>query len=201
MSTSSRLFEMIANLTEDEVRADLNRVRVERERLEIEEALLHQVLDLVKTGHTSIDQSIERRTHLAKLSRDRAEAELEPVVPRPVSNGEPQRAPRQNRRHAITAIMRADPERSWSNADMHKALTERGADVTPVNVRVTLQRMERDGELVRVGRGVYKLPSERSLLSAEAEELAGPGAGSPVGPANPAEASRDASQPGRADST
>ena len=53
MTETSKLFATIGQLTEEDVRADLAWIRQAREKLELEETLLLQVLDLVRSDKTS----------------------------------------------------------------------------------------------------------------------------------------------------
>ncbi len=161
MSTTSRLLETIENLSEDDVRADLARVRAARERLELEESLLVQVLDLVITGPKSPVEGMARTAHLARLR-----AERNAVVHAPSAGGKADaergttRPRRQNRRAAIRAIIRSDPKRDWTPAEIDYELVLRGVETTRDAVRMTLQRMTKAGELVRTARGLYKLPRD-----------------------------------------
>ena len=190
MTETSKLFATIGQLTEEDVRADLARIRQAREKLELEETLLLQVLDLVRSDKTSGAERSLRPDNLGRLAAARHAASGRPTAGS--TPNAPLRAGR-GQRLAITRMMRVDPARTWTSAEMHEALAKRGSDVTAGNVRMTLQRMERAGEISRVARGKYKLPSERSPASVEGHKTSGPGTASAERTRLPDEwASRDA---------
>jgi pyruvate/2-oxoglutarate dehydrogenase complex dihydrolipoamide acyltransferase (E2) component len=138
---------MIQDLTEDEVRQDLALVVKERERLETEEMVLRQVLDLV------IGQGRPAsKPQLKPESQPRADADSDAHVPaKPATRPGSKRGP-------IKQIMRADAGRPWRAAEIRALLQERGYEVRPTNVRVTMRRMAEAGELVKVAEGQYVLP-------------------------------------------
>ena len=155
--TTSRLFEMIKGLTEQEVRADLARIQAARERLETEEMLLRQVLDLLPrrapaappSNPTADDEPSDTRTR-----HDSAEGVGTPVrPPAPQAGKQPT-----SKRGPIKLVMASERGRMWTAAELRAALAQRGHDLSASNMRVTLRRMANRGEITKVADGQYTLP-------------------------------------------
>jgi hypothetical protein len=64
-----------------------------------------------------------------------------------------------NKRDAIRQVFRADPDRTWSPTELRRALDDKGVEFGPKYFGISLKRLVERGDLVRSGRGAYKLAS------------------------------------------
>jgi hypothetical protein len=145
MEASTTVLNRLTELSPNEVRAELAAIRRQRERLETAENVLQNLLELLDLSEGP-----------AKVATDSgADMVLSDGTEVEVKSG-------RSKRGLILTIIKTDPGRYWTPAEIHGALTERGVDITRENVRVTLRRMNQAGELGKVGQGKFRLHREAS---------------------------------------
>jgi len=79
---------------------------------------------------------------------------------------------RGNKRDAILAVMRTDPDRVWLPSEVRERLAaDQGIDMTRESVRVAMKRMLADRELQRPGEGLdgFKLVARNDVGAVSAE--------------------------------
>lgn len=156
----SVLDRLTKGVTASEIRAELVAIRNEKERLELAEQVLGSLLDLVPADEAPRAVLAPEAT---KASDDSAES---------ISDSSPLPAPRSNR-EAILEIMATDAGRSWNAPTVRSLLEERGVEITPENLRVTLRRMAKRGELDKPAQGQFRLPRNGGESSSARASLRG----------------------------
>jgi hypothetical protein len=146
MDTSPTVLHRLTHLSPEEVRAELASIRRQRETLETAEQVLQNLLELLELSSLPPAKA---------ASSSDADLLLSDGTAVEIKSG-------RSKRGLILAIIKTDPTRYWTPAEIHAALTQRGVDVSRENVRVTLRRMNQAGELGKIGQGKFRLHREAS---------------------------------------
>jgi len=142
MEQRRSVLDRLSDLSYSDIQNELVEVRRERDRLDTLERMLQSLLDLVTNDAPNpVDQRTDRRTSSGDaLFEDGTDM-----------------GGRGANRRAILAVMATDPARSWVQREVRDQLQQRGVEMTPENLRVTMRRMADKGELVKPAQGRFKL--------------------------------------------
>jgi hypothetical protein len=147
MPTSKVLTELTKQ-SPDAIRADLERIASERERLEREEAILRALLTLVpERPATPSAPKNARRGSTAKAAATNAGSARgkKPIV-----------------RDVALDLMRRQGYRPWSISELIEAVQEQKPEAKPPAIRVALRRLaEEDGLLIKDQHRNYRLNPEK----------------------------------------
>jgi hypothetical protein len=132
-------------------------------------------LDELRQERQDIDQKIEVREQALEMKRSFASESGGDDVP---EAGQPSAplvravSPPFRGREAIRKVLNATQEKdTWTIPEMLDAILKRGWTANTHAVQVNLSRMYRDGELSKVGTGIYCRPdATRNLLASSAQE-------------------------------
>jgi hypothetical protein len=126
----------------------------------VDPATLTTAWDLITTQLRALDdeeQDLRKRRQQAEARRAviASVATLVGVDLPDQTSGQPHPQPGANAREIARDVINQDDRRFWDAKGLHEALTARGVETSPSNVRVILQRFNSDGLLHRVSHGHY----------------------------------------------
>lgn len=137
---------------------------------------IEKELDELRRERQDIDQKIEVREQALAMKRSFSEGSGEASAKRehgPLTSPSIRAInPPFRGREAIRKVLAATPEKeTWTIAEMLRAILDRGWPTNTHAVQVNLSRMYRDGELSRVGVGLYCQPDTRRRALASTQEV------------------------------
>jgi hypothetical protein len=148
VGTGTDIISRLKTLSRNDIVKDLQRVRDERERLELEEQVLKGLLDLISATRVSGASG-----EIDALFRDEGGNMTAVEIKTAGAHGASKRA-------VIHTIIQTQPERIWRMGEIDAYLVERGIEMTKQNLRVTLRRMAQAGEIEKVADGRYQARQE-----------------------------------------